>query len=102
MSLLEINAKDAEAKLQVATKFHLVIISIIFGAVSLFLYNNQEKLHTKQEISQKEFREYVIKENSVSQSIINDLIKIVTENTVVLKDTREYLNENKIYIKPKK
>ena len=95
MSLLEINAKDAEAKLQVATKFHLVIICIVFGLVSIFLY-------TKVENGQKEFQAYIIKENEESQKISNDLIKIVSENTAVLEPIKKILEENKIYIKPKK
>ena len=53
MSLLEINAKDAEAKLQVATKFHLVIICIVFGGISFFLYN-------KVESGQKKFEDYIV------------------------------------------
>ncbi len=95
MSLLQINAKDAEEKLQVATKFHLVIICIVFGCISFFLYN-------KVESGQKKFEDYIIKENTISQTISNDLIRIVSENTKVLEATKEILIENKIYIKPKK
>ena len=95
MSLLEINAKDAEDKLQVATKFHLVIICIVFGAISFFLYNKVEN-------GQQEFKEYIIKENQTSQTISMDLIKIVSENTAVLEPIKKILEENKIYIKPKK
>ena len=95
MSLVEINAKEAEEKLQVATKFHLVIISIVFGAVSFFLYNKQDN-------SQKEFTNYIIKQNELSQKISSDLTKIITENTIVLEATKKVLEENKIYIKPKK
>ena len=60
MALLEINAKESEQKLQLATKFHLTIICIVFGVFSVFLY-------FKVDTAQFEFRNYIIKENKINK-----------------------------------
>jgi hypothetical protein len=92
MSLVEINAIEAEKKLQVVSKFPLQIISICFGVAVIFLFTMIVNL-------QNGFRAYIVSEGIKANAVIIENASKMTENTSVLRDIKTILIENQETIK---
>lgn len=78
MNIVDINEKEAGAKLNLINKYYQIVLSIVFGTCIFYLYIGQIRLNDR-------YIEYIKTDNK-------NIINVISENTNVQK---EVLNLNK-------
>lgn len=89
MSLLEINAEEAQKKLTVVNRFPFQIISLFFGIAIVYLFTAQKGLETEFRTYMKEQGKETTVELSKNTDVLKEIKSVLLDNQTILKQTNK-------------
>lgn len=95
MNIVEINEKEAAAKLHLVNKYFQIILSIIFGICIFYLYIGQIRLNDR-------FIDYINNDNKILINVINENTNVQKETLNLNKEINRILLENQTFFKQSK
>lgn len=95
MNVIEINEKEAAAKLSLVNKYFQIILSIVFGVCIFYLYKGQLTLNDR-------LFQYVNEDKKTLINVVNENTNVQKETLILNKETNRILLENQTYFKQSK